>query len=147
MRVFFDNNVLVSAYTTRDICADILRYILTEHDLLTGGVNLVELRRVLRDRFHASPELIETVDAKLQDQTIIPNPPAPPRSPFATLTVAMDGSSHRRSMVMLTCSSHGTKISYPSHLRLPYSLSIPVAAGIAFASRNAEQRVGPPQAA
>ncbi|MGE0643837.1 MAG: putative toxin-antitoxin system toxin component, PIN family [Nitrospira sp.] len=77
MRVFLDTNVLVSAYTTRGICADLLRYILAEHELLTGEVNLVELRRVLRDRLHASLELIETVDAELQDQTVIPKPTRP----------------------------------------------------------------------
>jgi uncharacterized protein len=78
VKVFFDTNVLVSAYTTRGICADLLRYILAEHELLTGEVNLVELRRVLHTRFHASPELIETVEAELRDQTVIPKPTSPP---------------------------------------------------------------------
>ena len=98
MKVFLDTNVLVSAYTTRGICADLLRYILAEHELLTGEVNLVELRRVLRDRFHAPPELIATVEAELRDQMIVPKPakpsPLPVRDPddrwvFAS---AVDGS-------------------------------------------------------
>lgn len=74
MKIFLDTNVLVSAYTARGICADLLRYILTEHDLLTGEINLLELRRVLKDRFHASVEIIETIEAELRDQTIIPKP-------------------------------------------------------------------------
>ncbi len=81
MKIFLDTNVLVSAYTARGICADLLRYILAEHELLTGEVNLVELRHVLRDRFHASSELIATVEAELRDETIVPKPAKP--SPLA----------------------------------------------------------------
>lgn len=77
MKVFLDTNVLVSAYTTRGICADLLRYILAEHELLTGQVNLGELRRVLRDRFQASPELIAAIETELRDQPIIPKPARP----------------------------------------------------------------------
>lgn len=82
MKVFLDTNVLVSAYTARGICADLLRYILTEHELLTGEVNLVELRRVLRDRFHASSELIASVEAELRDETIVPKPAKPSPLPI-----------------------------------------------------------------
>ena len=99
MRVVLDTNVLVSAYTTRGICADLLRYILAKHELLlTGEVIQVELRRVLRDRFHAPSELIATVEAELRDQMIVPKPakpsPLPVRDPddrwvFAS---AVDGS-------------------------------------------------------
>lgn len=82
MKVFLDTNVLVSAYTTRGICADLLRYILAEHELLTGEVNLVELRRVLRDRFHASPDLTATIEAELRDATIVPKPATPSLLPI-----------------------------------------------------------------
>lgn len=82
MKVFLDTNALVSAYTTRGICADLLRYILAEHELLTGEVNLVELRRVLRNRFHASPELTAAVEAELRDETIIPRPTMPSPLPI-----------------------------------------------------------------
>ncbi len=85
MKVFLDTNVLVSAYTARGICADLLRHILAEHELLTGEVNLVELRRVLRDRFHASPELIAIVEAELRDGTIVPKPAKPSSLPLGDL--------------------------------------------------------------
>lgn len=97
MKVFLDTNVLVSAYTARGICADLLRYILAEHELLTGEVNLVELRHVLRDRFHASPELIATVEAELRDETIVPKPAKPSPLPIGdpddrwVLASAVDG--------------------------------------------------------
>ncbi|HSE60656.1 MAG TPA: putative toxin-antitoxin system toxin component, PIN family [Nitrospiraceae bacterium] len=82
MKVFLDTTVLVSAYTTRGICADLLRYILAERELLTGEVNLVELRQVLRDRFHASPELTATIEAELRDATIVPKPATPSLLPI-----------------------------------------------------------------
>ena len=97
MKVFLDTNILVSAYTARGICADLLRYILAEHELLTGEVNLVELRRVLRDRFRASSELIATIEAELRDETIVPKPakpsPLPIRDPDDrwVLASAVDG--------------------------------------------------------
>ena len=85
MKIFLDTNVLVGAYTARGICADLLRHILAEHELLTGEVNLVELRRVLKDRFHASPAQIAAVESELRDETIIPKPakpsPVPVRDP------------------------------------------------------------------
>ena len=81
MRIFLDTNVLVSAYTARGICADLVRHILAEHELLTGEVNLVELRRVLRDRFHAGPALVAAVESELREQTIVPTPAQPSRVP------------------------------------------------------------------
>lgn len=38
MRVFLDTNVLVSAFATRGLCADLMRHVLAEHDLITGEV-------------------------------------------------------------------------------------------------------------
>jgi predicted nucleic acid-binding protein len=49
LRGFLDTNVLVSAFATRGLCADVLRHVLTEHELLTGEVVLAELRRALRE--------------------------------------------------------------------------------------------------
>ena len=33
MRVFLDTNVLVSAFATRGLCADVLRHVLADHQL------------------------------------------------------------------------------------------------------------------
>jgi len=74
VKVFFDTNVLISAYTARGISADLVRFILAEHDLLTGEVNVAELRRVLAARFHASPQQIDAVEAELRAQTVVPRP-------------------------------------------------------------------------
>ena len=47
MRVFLDTNVLVGAFTTRGICADVLSVVLVEHQLIAGESMLEELARVL----------------------------------------------------------------------------------------------------
>lgn len=85
MRVFLDTNVLVSAYAARGICADLVRFILAEHELLTGEVNLAELRRVLGGRFGASPGRVDAIESELRAETIVPRPtepgPVPVRDP------------------------------------------------------------------
>ena len=78
MKVFFDTNVLISAFTARGLCADLMRIVLAEHELQTGAVNLTELRRVLRDRFKAPASNIDVVEALLRDHTIVPKPKVVP---------------------------------------------------------------------
>jgi putative PIN family toxin of toxin-antitoxin system len=62
-----------------------------------GEVNLVELRQVLRERFHAPSELITTVEAELRDETIVPKPAKPSSLPIRdpddrwVLASAVDG--------------------------------------------------------
>ena len=74
MRVFLDTNVLVSAFAARGLCADLLRLVLGDHALLTGAVNLVELRRVLTERLAAPPEVIALVERALSLAEIVPTP-------------------------------------------------------------------------
>ena len=85
MRVFLDTNVLVSAYTARlGFCAELVELILTDPQclLLTGEVNLSELRSVLRRRpFRVRPALIEEIESELRDQTIVPKPLHPAEHP------------------------------------------------------------------
>ena len=47
MKVFLDTNVLVAAFATRGLCSDLLRLVLTEHQLLVTKVLIRELDRVL----------------------------------------------------------------------------------------------------
>jgi uncharacterized protein len=74
VRVFLDTNVLVSALTTRGLAADVFRLALSEHELLTGEVNLVEFRRVLKQKMRVPARYIEDAERLLRDQTIIPRP-------------------------------------------------------------------------
>jgi putative PIN family toxin of toxin-antitoxin system len=77
VRVFLDTNVLVSALTARGLSADVFRLILAEHEMLSGEVNLVELRRVLKDRMRVPARQIDAAEQLLREQTIIPKPDRP----------------------------------------------------------------------
>ena len=77
MRVFLDTNVLVSAFTTRGLSADVLRLVLVEHELITGEFNLEEFRRVLRTRMGAPAALIDEAEQLLREQEVVPRPAEP----------------------------------------------------------------------
>jgi putative PIN family toxin of toxin-antitoxin system len=50
VRVFLDTNVLVSAFASRGLCADLLELVLLEHDLILGQNVLRELDQALREK-------------------------------------------------------------------------------------------------
>jgi uncharacterized protein len=77
VKVFLDTNVLVSAFVARGLCADLFRYVLAEHEVLTGEVNVIEFRRILRDKFEATAEQIAAVEDQLRDHTVVPKPAVP----------------------------------------------------------------------
>lgn len=77
MRVCLDTNVLVAAFATRGLCADVLRAVLTEHELVLGDVILVELRRALRTKLRLPDDAMRSVEAMLAGFTPIPKPAAP----------------------------------------------------------------------
>ena len=77
MRVFLDTNVLVSAFATRGLCADVLRSVLAEHTLVTGDVGLGELERVLRSRIKLPRTKIEQIVVFLREHEVVPKPTAP----------------------------------------------------------------------
>jgi uncharacterized protein len=85
VRVFLYTNVLVGAFATRGLCADVLRHILAEHDLITGEVVIIELRRVLRDRIKVPAPVVTAIEQLLRDQIVVPKPsephPLPVRDP------------------------------------------------------------------
>ena len=71
MRVCLDTNVLVSAFTTRGICEDVLNVVLAEHQLVLGEAVLTELRRVLVTKMRMQSELAEEAVAFLRREAII----------------------------------------------------------------------------
>jgi putative PIN family toxin of toxin-antitoxin system len=77
VRVCLDTNVLVAAFATRGLCADVLRTVLAEHDLVIGVVILEELRRALTDKLRLTVEHIEAVEAILTTVPVIPKPATP----------------------------------------------------------------------
>ena len=81
MRVFLDTNVLVAAFATRGLCADVTRVVLAEHQLITGEVVLVELRQVLGRRIKLPVATIDDILALLRDQEVVPKPRKPSEVP------------------------------------------------------------------
>jgi putative PIN family toxin of toxin-antitoxin system len=74
MKVCLDTNVLVSAFATRGLAADVLRVVLAEHELLVPTVVLEEVERVLRDKFRAAPAALSLARQVLESQTVVPRP-------------------------------------------------------------------------
>ncbi|MDX2250937.1 MAG: putative toxin-antitoxin system toxin component, PIN family, partial [Nitrospira sp.] len=74
MKVFLDTNVLVSGFATRGLCADVIRLVLAEHELITGEVVLNELTQVLKQKIQLPAEQIREILAFLEDQTVEPKP-------------------------------------------------------------------------
>ena len=68
MKIFLDTNVLVAAMATRGLCADVLREVLTSHQLVVSPPLLAELKRVLRQKLRIPAELInEAIEVLQQD--------------------------------------------------------------------------------
>lgn len=82
MRVFLDTNVLVAAFATRGLCADVVRVVLAEHQLITAEVVLTELRAALIRRIKLPHATVEDILALLRDQEVVPKPPKPSDLPI-----------------------------------------------------------------
>jgi putative PIN family toxin of toxin-antitoxin system len=74
VKVFFDTNVLVSAFATRGLCADLFAHVLLEHDLIVGEVVLAELRTKLRQKIKLPKQTIDEIEALLREATVVARP-------------------------------------------------------------------------
>jgi predicted nucleic acid-binding protein len=74
VRVFPDTNVLASAFGTRGLCADVLRFVLGDHELVTGEVVIEELRRVLGRKFGVPAETVREIESLLRGYHVEPKP-------------------------------------------------------------------------
>jgi putative PIN family toxin of toxin-antitoxin system len=74
LRIFADPSVLVSAFATRGLCADLLRHIVLEHELLVGEVVLSELRKALREKVRLLSQQIEAIASLLRENAVVPGP-------------------------------------------------------------------------
>ena len=77
MKIFADTNVLVSAFTARGLCSDLLEIILADHQLMTGEFILQELQRVLTDKLRVPERKISDVLQFLRNQHVEPLPDTP----------------------------------------------------------------------
>jgi putative PIN family toxin of toxin-antitoxin system len=80
--VFLDTNVLAAAFTTRGLCADVLRSVLADHQLITGDVILGELRDVLARRFKLPPGTTKDILDLLRSQEVVARPKKPTSIPI-----------------------------------------------------------------
>ena len=71
MRVFLDTNVLISAFATRGLCADVLHTVLAEHQLVLGETVLSELARVQRTKFGSPDDLVDETLAFLRREAAV----------------------------------------------------------------------------
>jgi uncharacterized protein len=77
LKVFLDTNVLVAAFATRGLCADVLRTVLAEHELILGEVVLTEFRRVLSKKFKVPAGAIRAAEAVFEGISPFPKPEKP----------------------------------------------------------------------
>lgn len=77
MKVFLDPNVLVAAFSTRGLCADVFWLAASEHETLIGEPVLVETRRVLEAKLRMPPAARNQVLAVLRGLTRVPAATAP----------------------------------------------------------------------
>jgi putative PIN family toxin of toxin-antitoxin system len=74
LKIFADTNVLVSAFATRGLCADLVRHVIAEHELLTGEVVLDEFERILRKKMKVPAILVAAHLRTLRYGPVAPNP-------------------------------------------------------------------------
>jgi putative PIN family toxin of toxin-antitoxin system len=77
VRVCHDTNILVAAFATRGLCADVLRTVLAEHDLVIGDVILAELRRVLSTKLKVPADRLDLIEVVFAPFPLIPKPAQP----------------------------------------------------------------------
>lgn len=74
MKVYFDTNVVLAAFATRGLCADLFAHVLLEHEMLIGETVIRELRSKLRIKLKLSKSAIDEIEALLRDQVVVSTP-------------------------------------------------------------------------
>ncbi len=74
MRIFPDTNVLISAFSTRGLCAELYEEILARHELVCGEVVLDELRRILSTKLKVPNARVDEVLRTLRRNPVYPKP-------------------------------------------------------------------------
>lgn len=79
MRVFLDSNVIVAAFLTRGLCAELVALVLEQHELIIADQVLEEVRRILVERMRSPAADVEELLAILRrhgDEATPHEPPA-----------------------------------------------------------------------
>jgi uncharacterized protein len=97
MRVLLDTNVIISAVTTRGMCADVIRLVLADHELVACSEVLHEVERILRVKFLVPENLIpEYLELLKQDAIVavsrdLPNIQIKDKDDLSILSAAING--------------------------------------------------------
>ena len=81
MRVLLDTNVLVSAFATRGLCADVFRHVLADHQFLASEIVLDELAAVLRTKLKLPVTTIDEIVRYLRQFEVVARPETPSAIP------------------------------------------------------------------
>ncbi len=81
MRVCLDTNVLVAAFATRGLCADVLRTVLAEHELILNDVIMTEFERALTRKLKLPAEQVAAAKAVFGAVELVPRPAKPSKAP------------------------------------------------------------------
>lgn len=78
MRVFLDTNVLVAAFATRGLCADVVRTVLAEHELVLSDTVIAELMRTLIEKIRLPETAVREITTFLRaSASLVDTPPKP----------------------------------------------------------------------
>jgi putative PIN family toxin of toxin-antitoxin system len=80
VRVVLDTNVLVAAFATRGLCADVLRTVLAEHELFLATTVIEALTRALMEKLRVPEPTVGEIAAFLRASAALaemPSRPAP----------------------------------------------------------------------
>src|SRR5690554_1417668 len=78
MRVFFDTNVLVSAFTSRGLCSELFKGATVSCTLVVSVPLLAETRRILHEKFKVPREYVDEAIAIVEEDAV----KAPAASPL-----------------------------------------------------------------
>jgi len=73
--------VVVSAFATRGLSADVMCLVLTRHELVTSEIVLDEVERVLCGKFRVPPAIVDDVLSRLREHPVYPVPKEVPETP------------------------------------------------------------------
>lgn len=74
MKVWLDAPILAAAFTTRGLCADVLRAVLAHHELLTTPSVLRELRALLIETLGVPPAAADQIVPFIRGQASLLEP-------------------------------------------------------------------------
>jgi putative PIN family toxin of toxin-antitoxin system len=70
VKVFFDTNVLVSAFTARGLCADLFKGTIASCTLVVSEPLLAETRRILLDKFKAPQDYVDEAIGVIEQDAV-----------------------------------------------------------------------------